>query len=302
MKNTILLLLIILTGCATPLPPQLLTDVKELSSDKYKGRKTGTKENKMAAEYITNRFKEIGLKAYDNEYKKLFNFKDASGSQIEGTNLIAYIPGKKPDAIIISAHYDHLGVIKNEIYNGADDNASGIAGLLSIAKYFTKNKPEHTLVFAAFDAEEAGLQGAKAFVIEPALDRQYIKLNINMDMISRSQKKELYVAGTHHYPLLKGSVITSNTKIKLLLGHDNPNLSQNDWTNQSDHGAFHDKKIPFLYFGVEDHTDYHKPGDDYAKINTEFYQNAVAVILEVLQNIDQSITLQKITRDKLIME
>ncbi|MFD2162781.1 M28 family peptidase [Paradesertivirga mongoliensis] len=297
------LLIFIHPGCSKSIKQhQLFSDVQELSSDKYKGRKTGTAENKMAAAYIIKRFEEIGLQAFNNDYKKEFTFKNRAGETTDGANLIAYIRGKKEDAIVISAHYDHVGVIDGEIYNGADDNASGVGGLLAIAQFFSKNQPEHTLIFAAFDAEEAGLQGAKAFVGNPSVELSKIKFNINMDMISRSDKNELYAVGTFHYPLLKNYVVTGNPNIKILLGHDDPKLGRDDWTNQSDQGAFHAKNIPFLYFGVEDHADYHKPADDYSRINKEFYQNAVASILEVIQNIDKSITIQESLKNKKIMQ
>jgi len=257
----------------------------------------------MAAEYIIRRFKEIGLNAYNDEYKKSFIFTDRTGNETpQGSNLIGYIEGKKPDAIVISAHYDHIGIIDGKIYNGADDNASGIGGLLSIASYFAKNPPEHTLIFAAFDAEESGLKGAKAFVENPTIDINLIKLNVNMDMISRSRKNELYVAGTSHYPFLKSYVFNTDSKIKVLFGHDTSGLGGDDWTNQSDHAAFHSKKIPFLYFGVENHSDYHKPTDDFSRIHKEFYQNAVHAILETIKNIDKSVSIQKVFRDKLIMK
>lgn len=297
------LLIFIHPGCSKTIKQQqLLSDVRELSSDKYKGRKTGTAESKMAAAYIIDRFEEIGLQAFNNDYKKTFTFTNRAGQTTNATNLIAYIRGKKEDAIVISAHYDHVGVINGEIYNGADDNASGVGGLLAIAKFFSKNPPEHTLIFAAFDAEESGLQGAKAFVANPTIELSKIKFNINMDMISRSDKNELYAVGTFHYPLLKNYVITSNPNIKILLGHDDPKLGRDDWTNQSDQAAFHAKNIPFLYFGVEDHADYHKPTDDYARIDKEFYQNAVASILEVIQNIDKSITIRESLKNKKIMQ
>lgn len=293
----------LLTGCSKTIKQQqLLNDVQELSSDKYMGRKVGTAENKMAAQYIIKRFEDIGLKKYDNEYNKSFRFKNSTQNTVNGTNIVGYLPGEKADAIVISAHYDHVGVIDGEIYNGADDNASGVGGLLAIAQHFSKSQPEHTLIFAAFDAEESGLQGAKAFVANPPVPLEDIKLNVNMDMISRSDKNELYVAGTFHNPLLKAHVTTTNPHIKILIGHDDPSLGKDDWTNLSDHGAFHAKKIPFLYFGVEDHPDYHKPTDDYARINKKFYQNAVEAILEVIQNIDKSVTIQKTFKDKRIMK
>lgn len=295
-------LTIFLSACSEKIvSQQVLKDVQELSLDKYQGRKTGTEGNRMAAAYITERFEQIGLRPYKEDYRKTFQFTDRSGTVIQGTNLIGYIPGKKPDVIVVSAHYDHIGVIGRQVYNGADDNASGVGGLLAIASYFSKHPPEHTLVFAAFDAEESGLQGAKAFVAKPEIALTSIKLNVNMDMISRSDKNELYVAGTYHYPQLAASIVNTNPAIKVLRGHDDPKTGSNDWTNQSDQGAFHEKKIPFLYFGVEDHADYHKPGDDFKNIHTDFYQLAVNAILEIVKNLDKGITIQKVFRDKLIM-
>ncbi|RYE50576.1 MAG: M28 family peptidase, partial [Sphingobacteriales bacterium] len=166
----------------TSVSAQLLKDVETLSLDSYEGRKTGTKGAEMARTYLTGRLVEIGLKPYPgmSSYEQAFEIKGRNGAAaIEGKNLIAYIPGKSDNIIVISAHYDHVGVIRNEVYNGADDNASGVAGLLQFAKYFSKNKPNNTLIFAIFDAEEMGLQGAKAFVAKPPVALEKIKLNIN---------------------------------------------------------------------------------------------------------------------------
>jgi len=266
---------------------QMLADVKILSSDTYQGRKTGTPGGQMAAEYIIKRFRDIGLTAYKNTYKETFIIGERRIENIKGTNIIGYIPGRKKEAIVISAHYDHLGIINGQIYKGADDNASGVGGLLAIAAYFVKNKPNYTLIFAAFDAEEIGLLGAKVFVSDPPESLSYIKLNINMDMISHNDKGELYAAGSHLFPALQRFLINPNPKIKLIAGHDDPKSSRSDWTQQSDEGAFYDKKIPFIYFGVEDHSDYHRPTDDYENINKEFYVNAVDVILEVVRQLDK---------------
>jgi len=284
---------------------QLLKDVETLSSDAYEGRKTGTKGAEMARTYLTGRLKEIGLKPYPgkNTYESSFEIKGRNGAAaIEGKNLIAYIPGKSENVIVISAHYDHIGIIKDEVYNGADDNASGVAGLLQFAKYFAKNKPNNTLIFAIFDAEEMGLQGAKAFVANPPVALDKIKLNINMDMISHNDKGELYAVGTFRYPELKPFFITSNPKIKVLFGHDDPKLGRDDWTNQSDQGAFNAKNIPFLYFGVEDHKDYHKATDEYQNINKTFFIDAANAIQEIIVNIDKNRDIQSIFREKLQMK
>jgi Zn-dependent M28 family amino/carboxypeptidase len=252
----------------------------------YEGRKTGTKENKMAADYIIGRFKEVGLEPYDTSFKKEFKF-TSKGKEYRGVNLIGYIAGKKRNAIVVSAHYDHIGITKELINNGADDNASGVGGLLAIADYFSKNKPDHTLIFLSPDAEEMGLRGAEAFISNPPVPLSQIKLNINMDMISHNDKGELYAAGSYHYPELKKFFTIENPKVKIIAGHDDPKLGQDDWTYQSDQGPFHSKKIPFIYFGVEDHPDYHKPTDEYQNINKSFYSSAVNAIIEVLKKIDK---------------
>lgn len=281
---------------------QLLKDVETLSSDAYEGRKSGTKGGEMARSYLIGRLKEIGIQPYPSLKGYEQNFEIRSRNTLtSGKNLIAYIPGKSENVIVISAHYDHIGVINNEVYNGADDNASGVGALLKFAAYFAKNKPNNTLIFALFDAEEMGLQGAKAFVANPPLSLDKIKLNINMDMISHNDKGELYVAGTYKYPELKKYLFTTIKDIKLLTGHDDPKLGHDDWTNQSDQGAFNAKNIPFLYFGVEDHKDYHKATDEFQNINKSFYINASNVILEVISNIDKERDLQSIFKEKVQM-
>ncbi len=284
---------------------QLLKDVETLALDSYEGRKTGTKGAEMARTYLTGRLVEIGLKPYPGmkSYEQSFEIKGRNGAAaIEGKNLIAYIPGKTDNVIVISAHYDHVGVIKNEVYNGADDNASGVAGLLQFAKYFSKNKPNNTLIFAIFDAEEMGLQGAKAFVAKPPVALEKIKLNINMDMISHNDKGELYATGTFKYPALKPFIYNDNPKLKLLFGHDDPKLGKDDWTNQSDQGAFNAKNIPFIYFGVEDHKDYHKASDEYQNINKEFFIDAANAIQGVIVNIDKQRDIQAIFKENLQMK
>lgn len=309
MKRLLLLIpLALQLGCsavreAKTVNSQLLKDVEILSSDEYEGRKSGTKGSELSRAYLVKRLKEIGVEAHPNfgKYEQNFDIKGRN-SVTKGTNLISYVKGKSDNVIVISAHYDHIGIINNEIYNGADDNASGVAALLSFAKYFKQNQPNNTLIFALFDAEEMGLQGAKAFVANPPIGIDKIKLNINMDMISRNEKSELYAAGTFKYPQLKNYLFTTNAIVKLMLGHDNPKLGHDDWTNQSDQGAFNAKNIPFIYFGVEDHKDYHKATDEFKNIDPIFYTNAVSVIQEVLLNIDKQRDLQAIFKENLQMK
>lgn len=267
----------------------LLQDVKVLSADSMEGRLSGTPGNKMAQDYIISRFGQIGLKPYNNSYRHTFRFERRGLVVEDATNLIGYIPGKSDKAIVITAHYDHVGVHKGEIHNGADDNASGVGALLAAAAWFKKKKPYHTLIFVAFDGEEQGLQGADAFLENPPLPLEQILLNVNMDMLSINQQGELYASGAYHYPALLPYLqqVAPRPQAKLLLGHDRPEEGQNDWTRQSDHFQFHKRQIPFVYFGVEDHPHYHKPSDDFANINQTFYPDAAALVIDFIRIIDK---------------
>ena len=180
---------------------RLLNNLAELSSDKYEGRNTGERGNALARTYLIDQFEKIGLPPIDSSYVHDFVFWNRIyKKKFEGKNLLGYIEGTKyPNQyIVVSAHYDHIGIKKGKIYNGADDNASGTCALIEIADYFIQNPPQYSIVIASFDAEELGLQGARCFVDEPPVLKDSILLNINMDMISRNENNELYVCGTLH--------------------------------------------------------------------------------------------------------
>lgn len=265
---------------------KLLERVEILSSDAFEGRKTGEKGNDSARAYIIEQFKSLNVSGYNGEFEHPFSF-DTRDTKYNATNILVEIKGTDyPDRyIVISAHHDHLGVFGDKIYNGADDDASGVAALFSFTEYLTKNPPRHSVILAAFDAEELGLQGAKYFV--KSMDINKILLNINMDMISRSAKDELYIVGARYNKTLKPIIdnFENPTSTKLLQGHDGSDGKQ-DWTMSSDHGPFHKAKIPFLYFGNEDHSAYHKPTDEFTDITPQFYKNAVKIILAVFTDID----------------
>lgn len=274
---------------------KLLNDLKILSADDMQGRQFGSPSIVKAREFVETRFKQSGLQTLGNSYLQTFEITARNGNKVSGANVVGFIKGKKnaDKYIIITAHYDHVGVRNGEVFNGADDNASGTSALFAMAEYFNKNQPNNSLIFVAFDGEESGLQGAKKFVENLPVKKESILLNINMDMISHNDKNELYASGIYHYPNLKPYLDTlaasKDTKIKLLIGHDQPNPPQDDWTNQSDHFAFHQAKIPFIYFGVEDHKDYHRATDEFQNINQVFYVHAVETILEATKLFDKNL-------------
>jgi Zn-dependent M28 family amino/carboxypeptidase len=273
---------------------QLLRDLETLSADEMQGRWVGTPGSIKAREYVLKRFKDSGLKQVGNSYLQPFEFTSRRGEKLQGANVIGYIKGKQnPEKyIVVTAHYDHVGIQNGEIYNGADDNASGTAALFALANYFKKNRPANSIIFAAVDAEEAGLQGSKKFVAEPPVKKESIVMNVNLDMVGHNDVNELYAVGTYHYPFLKPYLdqVGKTAQVKLSFGYEGPNVPRSDdWTNQSDHFSFHQAKIPFVYFGVENHKDYHKPTDDFANINQAFYVRAVETILAAIKAFDTNL-------------
>lgn len=272
---------------------KLLKDTEYLSSDELGGRKPLSEGSMKARKYIQKRFQALGLKSQYPDYTQYFDFNNSREGKLyeKAANLVGFIGGRETDKlIVVTAHYDHIGMEGEKIFNGADDNASGTGGLLALAEYFSKNRPNHSMMFVALDAEEMGHQGAKALVSDFPFPLTQITLNINMDMISRNMDNEIYAVGTYHYPQLKPTMerVAAGRSPKLLFGHDIPG-QKGDWTNASDHSQFHENRIPFIYFGVEDHEDYHKDTDTFDRIQPEFYIEAVGLILDIIIAFDREL-------------
>jgi Zn-dependent M28 family amino/carboxypeptidase len=266
-----------------------------LSTDAMEGRATGTPGSAMARAYIMRRFGDAGLSPLGSSYEWPFQMSSGKVGKKEikeqaGVNIVGYVRGKKsPERfIVVTAHYDHLGVKDGQIYNGADDNASGVAALLQLAAHFSRERPDNSIIFAALDAEEVGLVGAHALVAQLKVEKRDVILNVNLDMVSHSDRGELYVSGSYHTPALRPLLerVAARAPVKLLIGHDRPEQGHDDWTQQSDQYAFHRAGIPFVYFGVEDHKDYHKPTDDFETITQEFFVHAAETILDALKTLD----------------
>jgi hypothetical protein len=275
------------TLAAAPLPPKdadrLIEDVRILSADDMQGREVGTPGSAKARAYIFQRFAQIGVvPILPTGFAQPFDFSHR-GEPGKGVNIVGQIVGSDPSlpVLVISAHYDHLGIKGGEIYNGADDNASGVAGLLAVAEAFSVKQPRHTVIFAVFDAEEEGLKGAQAFVAAPPVPLDRVALDLNLDMIGTNLKNELYVSGAFPFPWLRGRLeaLAADAPLTLKLGHDDPALGPDDWSYQSDQGAFAAKGRPWVYFGVEDHPEYHKPTDRFATIPQPFFKAAAATVV-----------------------
>jgi Zn-dependent M28 family amino/carboxypeptidase len=261
-----------------------IDDIRILSADDMQGRAPGTPGSEKARAYILGRFAEIGLSAIGDKFEQSFEFAKRDGTKVQGINLVARIKGTQGGkAMVVSAHYDHLGVRNGEVYNGADDNASGVAGLLAVAEAFKARPPKHDVILAVVDAEESGLRGAKAFAAAPPVPLETIALDVNFDMLSKNPKNELYVSGTSPFPFLKPILVkvATTAPVTLKLGHDtDADGKENNWTTQSDHYAFGEKGVPWVYFGVEDHPEYHKPTDDFATVPQDFFKRSVATVVQ----------------------
>lgn len=268
-----------------------LEDARILSADDMAGRGIETEGSAKARSYIRGRFEQMGLTPVEQPF--VFT-RRRDGKEVHGINLIARIEGRQAGGkvIVVSAHYDHLGTRDGVIYNGADDNASGVAGLLAVAEAFRASPPKHTILLVAFDGEEAGLRGARAFVETPPVPLADIGLNVNFDMLSKNAKGEIYVSGGSQFSWLKTRLerLAKGAPVSLLLGHDTDAAGvENNWTTQSDQGAFAAKGVPWVYFGVEDHPEYHQPTDDFATIPQPFFKGVVTTVVTACRLFDDEL-------------
>ena len=243
-------------------------------------------------------------------------------------------PVLKNEVIVIGAHYDHLGrggegslaPREGEIHHGADDNASGVAGVLELARIFSSQypRPRRTLVFIAFSGEEEGLIGSSFYVNNPILPLARTVAMINMDMVGRLKNNNLIVGGVGTAQewrsaieagnLMQGTTITAGTPTKettdtsrgtqggvpLVVSANGRTIVSSDATKNfvltlnedgygpSDHSSFYAKQLPVLFFWTGTHDDYHKPTDTADKINYQGEAEILKFVAHIIQGADQS--------------
>ncbi len=292
-------------------PEKLKHSITFLASDDLKGRLTGSKEETLAANYLANKFKKLKLNPYlkknfiqNFSYKLNLNPHDtitANGLEINGKNVIAFLDNKAKNTIIIGAHYDHLGLNQHhnstkansdgEIHNGADDNASGVAGVLELARMLSQNKTKENVnyIFALFSGEEDGLIGSKHMAKTLKDNYPNVIAMINMDMIGRlNEKKELTVGGIGTCPDFK-TIVENNKPAGFNITLDESGVGP------SDHTSFYLKDIPVLFFFTGTHSDYHKPSDDEFKIN---YTGVTSIVDYVFRITNEISSLENVTFTK----
>lgn len=299
-------------GCSTPAPlpggapsragavdsASLLRDLGALAADSMEGRLAGSAGGARARAFVVRRFREVGLPPLFDSLVQPATVDPAARARL-GPGLVANVVGvvrgtARPERyIVLTAHYDHVGIGRavagDSVYNGADDNASGAAALLAVARDLLRRPPATSVIIAALDAEERGGFGAAELV--RSLAGREVLLDINLDMVSHSAAGELYAAGASHHPFLRPylDTLAARAPVRLIQGHDRPDPKpSDDWTTQSDHHAFHKAGIPWVYFGVEDHPDYHKPSDEVRTITPGFYVRAVETVLEAVRTFDRN--------------
>ncbi len=291
--------------------------VYTLADEKYKGRGTGEKGEKKAASYIKKQVKKSGLKPkgsqkfyQDFEFElKLMNPANPHGDMVskgilEARNVVAFVDNAAQYTVIIGAHYDHLGEGElggsreanpaGKIHHGADDNASGVAALLELARILENNNhiEEHNYLFIFFSGEEEGLQGSKYWTEHPTANLENINYMLNLDMVGRldSLTRKLVVHGVGTSPDF-GKHLEASNKRNLSLVFDSSGVGPSDFT------SFYRKQIPVLGFFTGQHADYHKETDTPDKINYEGQKDVVELILSLVMRLD-SLPKQPFTETK----
>lgn len=287
----------------------IVSDLTFLAHDSLEGREMGTKGEEIASEFITNRYIEIGLSPLPGlkGYNQFFSKKTKAHPhdtlmtepEISGRNVIGYIDNHSEHSIVIGAHYDHLGWGEHSslsstraIHNGADDNASGVAALLYLAKKLNRKKLAHNVIFIAFTGEEKGLLGSNYFVNETDISLEDISFMINMDMIGRldsNRRLAINGVGTSSAFIPKLNEINeSYFQLKL----------DSSGMGPSDHTSFYLNEVPVLHFLTGQHAQYHKPEDDVELINFDGLYSVSDFIFRLTKELDkhEDLAFQK-TRD-----
>ena len=243
---------------------------------------------------------------------------DLVKKQVDAFNVIGVLPGTDPqlkkEAIIIGAHYDHLGhggiyslaPNSTEIHHGADDNASGVAAVMELARRFAaEKKNKRTIIFMCFSGEEEGLLGSKAYTNAPAFPLDKTVAMVNMDMVGRLKDNKLDVGGigtasewkelvnSKNTVLMPSSAFLANNKGETISAPpvNRPTFAlqlSEDGFGPSDHSSFYGKQIPVLFFFTGSHEDYHKPSDTADKINYEGESRIISYMAEIIKNIDRN--------------
>ncbi|MFC3032252.1 M28 family peptidase [Pseudoalteromonas fenneropenaei] len=259
----------------------VIEDLQALTSSDFAGRKAGSETPNLAAHYIHGRMATLGLTPQWQHFRYRVGFSEDK----YGHNVLGHLPCNQTSctqALVISAHYDHLGGTNTRFYPGANDNASGVAALLALAQKLADQPRHRDVWFLASDAEEAGLHGAYHFL--QTYQGPPLGLNINLDMLAVGANNTLYLLSSketelqHFLPQLK------HIPLKVRHTHSSRHLGRMtkdervDWLKASDHYAFYRNDIAFIYVGMGNDSKHHTVQDDFASVDQSRYLAAVEVV------------------------
>jgi hypothetical protein len=269
--------------------------VRYLADDALEGRLAGSLGERCAGDFIAARFREIGLVAGGVSVSffqdvPLASVVNPHAAGMTGRNVIGFLPGSDPQLrhewIVVGAHYDHLGhgehgstagASTNSIHNGADDNASGVAVLIEVARRLRASRPARSIAFIAFTGEESGNLGSSRFAAQPTIDLSRTRAMLNLDMVGRLGRGPVIVYGT-------GTAGEWDSIVTAATGAEGVSFkAQPEGYGPSDHTSFYLKDIPVLHFFTNVHGDYHKPTDDWQRIDVEGLAKVAAVVSRVAQ-------------------
>jgi hypothetical protein len=288
-------------GVAVADSSAIRSDIAYLASDALEGRLTGSPGNDSAAAFIARRYAYLRLKPSFPGYLQKFVARSAAAAHTGDTtgmksqNVVAMLTGSDPVLrnryIVVGAHFDHLGrsiqfatdpKAGNAIRNGADDNASGTAAVLQLARMLSIVKPKHSVIFVNFTGEEEGLLGSQYFVDNSPVPLDSIVTMFNFDMVGRLRDNKLLVYGTGTATELPALVDSANLKIVPALSIQ----GGGDGFGSSDHASFYAKNIPVLHFFTDNHDDYHAATDDVEKINAAGEARVVDLAFDMIKAVD----------------
>ena len=275
---------------------RLWRDLSALASARMAGREPQTPGSRLAQDYIARAFAEAGLAPMGDDYRHPFTYPTTFSEQ-QGVNVLGWLPGSQhPDQfLVITAHYDHLGQSGGKIFHGADDNASGVAAMLALARQAVRQGSRHSLLFLATDIEETGLYGAKAFLRFPPVARGQLKYNLNLDMLARGGELLMLSSEKGERREAVHQALIPRASVCLRPWRNNPLARRRgaesvDYRRASDHWAFYRHDIPYLYLGGGVHDDYHTPDDQVGKIDRSYYQAVTESALSALWWLDSWLT------------
>lgn len=274
-----------------------------LADDSIKGRAAGSPEMKFVTQYIVAQYDSANLKPVDTTYIQSFDFeprwrmsKESQARKLKANNIIGLLEGSDPELkneyIILGAHYDHLGMLRdtNLVYNGADDNASGVAVMIEVAKKLStlRNNLKRSILFIAFDGEEQGLVGSFYFMSHPTVPSGQIKLMMNLDMMGRIVTGDsLAITGGDSfkggYEILKTFADTTSMHVYVTDKH----------MFASDHTPFFRNRIPVICPLPKLHSEYHSHKDDETLINYDGAKNMcdyTVAVLSMMANQDSIVS------------